>query len=73
VIQNLQTEPGGITALPILQNFQGANQGQSNSFPPDATGAVGPNHYVHAFNTSVKIFDKVGNLIVGPTSLGAFL
>jgi hypothetical protein len=73
VIQNLQTVPGGITALPILQNFQGANQGQSNSFPPDATGAVGPNHYVHAFNTSVKIFDKVGNLIVGPTSLGAFL
>ena len=73
VIQNLQTEKGGITALPILQNFQGANQGQSSSFPPDATGAVGPNHYVHAFNTSVKIFDKVGNLIAGPTSLGSFL
>jgi hypothetical protein len=73
IIQNLQTEPGGITALPILQNFQGSNQGQSGYLPPDPTGAVGPNHYVHSVNSIVKIFDKTGNLEYGPVSLGAFL
>ena len=73
IIQNLQTEPGGITALPVLQNFQGANQGQSGYLPPDPTGAVGPDHYVHSVNSIVKIFDKTGNLEYGPVSLGAFL
>ena len=73
IIQNLQTEPGGITALPILQNFQGSNQGQSGYLPPDPTGAVGPDHYVHSVNSIVKIFDKSGNLVYGPISLGGFL
>ena len=73
IIQNLQTEPGGITALPILQNFQGSNQGQSGYLPPDPTGAVGPDHYVHSVNSIVKIFDKTGNLVYGPVSLGGFL
>ena len=73
IIQNLQTEPGGITALPILQNFQGSNQGQSGYLPPDPTGAVGPDHYVHSVNSIVKIFDKTGNLVYGPISLGGFL
>jgi hypothetical protein len=73
IIQNLQTEPGGITALPILQNFQGSNQGQSGYLPPDPTGAVGPDHYVHSVNSIVKIFDKTGNLEYGPVSLGGFL
>ena len=73
IIQNLQTEPGGISALPILQNFQGSNQGQSGYLPPDPTGAVGPDHYVHSVNSIVKIFDKTGNLEYGPVSLGGFL
>ena len=61
IIPNLQTVPGGITALPILQNFQGANQSQSGFLPPDPTGAAGPNHYVHSVNSLVKIFDKQGS------------
>jgi hypothetical protein len=73
IIPNLQTEPGGITALPIIQNFQGANQGQSGYLPPDPTGAVGPNHYVHSVNSIVKIFDKTGNLLYGPINLSSFL
>ena len=73
IIPNLQTVPGGITALPILQNFQGANQGQSGYLPPDPTGAVGPNHYVHSVNSIVKIFSKTGDLLYGPVNLSSFL
>ena len=57
----------------ILVNFQGATIAEGGSIPPDPTGAVGPNHYVHAVNVVVKIFDKSGGLLAGPTSLGAFL
>ncbi|HAT65085.1 MAG TPA: hypothetical protein DCS66_10855, partial [Flavobacteriaceae bacterium] len=41
--------------------------------PPDPTGAAGPNHYVHSVNSLVKIFDKSGNLQVGPVNLSTFL
>ena len=72
-IYNLQTEPGGIVSMPVEQNFSGANQHESGFLPPDPTGAVGPNHYVHSVNSIVKIFDKSGALLVGPVSLSAFL
>ncbi|QNJ98493.1 GEVED domain-containing protein [Constantimarinum furrinae] len=73
VIPNLQTDNGGIESLPLDQNFIGASSSESGAFPPDPTGAVGPNHYVHSVNSLVKIFDKTGNLLVGPVSLGSFL
>ena len=42
----------------ILQNFAGVT---SSAFPPDPTGAVGPNHYVQMVNaTTVRIFNKTG-------------
>jgi len=69
--QNAQRNLGGITSLPLEQNFVGFDN--TGYTPPDPTGAVGPNHYVHAVNSSVKIFDKTGILVAGPTSLGAFL
>ena len=73
IIPNLQTEPGNIIAMPLEQNFIGAGANESGYIPPDPTGAVGPNHYVHSVNSLVKIFDKTGNLLVGPISLAAFL
>jgi hypothetical protein len=73
IIPNMQTEIGTIVAQPIEQNFVGSGSFESNFFPPDPTGAVGPNHYVHSVNSLVKIFDKTGTLQVGPVSLGAFL
>ncbi|MEM7187688.1 MAG: GEVED domain-containing protein, partial [Bacteroidota bacterium] len=73
VIENLQTEPGTLVALPIEQNFIGASAAESGFLPPDPTGAVGPNHYVHSVNSIVKIFDKTGNLLLGPVSLASFL
>ncbi|MEM7087731.1 MAG: GEVED domain-containing protein [Bacteroidota bacterium] len=73
VIENLQTEMGKLVAPPLEQNFIGVSQSESGFLPPDPTGAVGPNHYVHSVNSLVKIFDKTGNLLVGPVSLSSFL
>ncbi|WP_299215519.1 GEVED domain-containing protein [uncultured Dokdonia sp.] len=55
------------------QNFVGITAAEGGALPPDPSGAVGPNHYVHAVNVVVKIFDKSGNVLAGPTSLGNFI
>ena len=73
VIDNLQTTFGQIATRSIEQNFIGASSSESGYYPPDPTGAVGPNHYVHSVNSLVKIFSKTGTLLVGPVSLGTFL
>ncbi|HPS83604.1 MAG TPA: hypothetical protein PLA88_04765, partial [Bacteroidales bacterium] len=58
----IQTEMGKRdatqTSKAILQNWAGI---QSSSYPPDPTGAVGPNHYIQIVNaTTVRIFNKTG-------------
>lgn len=67
-----QRDFGGITTRAPIENFDGATVSEGGALPPDPTGAAGPNHYVHAFNLGVKIFDKQGNLLFGPISLGDF-
>ena len=58
----------------LEQNFDGISINESGgATPPDPSGAVGPNHYINAVNSVLKIFDKSGNLLVGPTALGSFL
>lgn len=54
---------------PIL-TFQAAS---SNVTPTDPTGAVGPNHFVNAWNSSFRIWDKGGNPLTSPASLGTIL
>lgn len=57
----------------LLESWDGINRPQAGgAVPPDPSGAVGPNHYVHAVNLAVIIFDKTGNILEGPVSLGAF-
>lgn len=68
-----QKEQGTREVMTTMQNFEGATIQEGQATPPDPSGAVGPNHYVHAVNLVVKIFDKTGNLLTGPTSLGTFL
>ncbi|EDM44917.1 hypothetical protein SCB49_02314 [unidentified eubacterium SCB49] len=70
---NIQKNFGPLRAVGIDQNFDGASSNESGFVPPDPTGAVGPNHYVHSVNSIVKIFDKQGVLLAGPTTLGNFL
>jgi len=59
--------PAPTMPLPLL-TFDGMNSAQSGCgcLPPDSDGDVGPNHYVNAVNTSIKIFDKSGNPLNGP-------
>jgi hypothetical protein len=43
----------------ISTGFGGLDlQGWGAGWPPDTHGAVGPNHYIQAVNTSLAIFDK---------------
>lgn len=41
----------------------------SGSTPTDPTGAVGPNHYVNAWNSAFAIYDKEGNELLPPADL----
>lgn len=41
----------------------------STGTPGDPTGAAGPNHYIAAWNTSFRIFDKSGNPLTNAASL----
>ncbi len=51
---------------PIL-TFEAASSG---STPTDPTGAVGPNHFVNSWNSAFRIWDKEGNPLTPPASLG---
>ena len=57
-------------------NFEGvSNQANFNLFgfrvnPPDPNGEVGPNHYGEMVNLAFAIFDKSGNLLLGPVDTG---
>ena len=41
--------------------------------PPDTVGDVGPNHYVQAVNTVLRVFDKNGAALTPVVSLGDIL
>jgi hypothetical protein len=59
-----------------LANFEGlSNQDNFNIFgfrvnPPDPVGDVGPNHYVEMVNLAFAVYDKAGNLLLGPVDTG---
>jgi len=59
-----------------LANFEGlSNQDNFNTFgfrvnPPDPNGEVGPNNYVEMINLVFGIYDKSGNLLLGPVDTG---
>jgi hypothetical protein len=60
-----------------LANFEGlSNQDNFNVLarrvnPPDPVGDVGPNHYVEMINLVYAVYDKQGNRLLGPLSLGS--
>jgi hypothetical protein len=65
------------SAIPApLANFEGlSNQDNFNVFgfrvnPPDPVGDVGPNHYVEMINLVFAVYDKAGNLLLGPVDTG---
>jgi hypothetical protein len=64
-------------AIPATSaNFEGlSNLDNFNVFgfrvnPPDPVGDVGPNHYVEMINLVFGVYDKQGNLLLGPVDTG---
>lgn len=58
----------------IASNFAGMNSNMAcnGCLPPDTDGDVGPSNYVQSVNSSIRIHDKAGNVIVGPVTYNAF-
>lgn len=66
---------------PVLQTAVASRQhrapienwgGQAGSgYPPDPSGAAGPNHYVQAVNTSYRVYSKTGSSMGGPYNLSS--
>lgn len=69
---------GGID--PVVQSQDGTREGgnwlkanwqaQSGAFPPDPTGAAGPDHYVQAVNSTFRVYHKDGTSAASPSALG---
>ena len=68
--------PAPTIPAPLL-TFEGmSNQDNFNIFgfrvnPPDPNGEVGPNNYVEMINLVFAVYDKAGNLLVGPIDTGS--
>ena len=68
--------PAPTIPAPLL-TFEGmSNQDNFNVFgfrvnPPDPNGEVGPNNYVEMINLVFAVYDKAGNLLVGPVDTGS--
>ncbi|MEO8287248.1 MAG: hypothetical protein ABI670_12560 [Chloroflexota bacterium] len=77
----LQAGASGAKVAPLipgtLANFEGlSNQDNFNLLggrvnPPDPVGDVGPNNYVEMVNLVLAVYDKSGNRLVGPMTLGS--
>ena len=61
-----QKVKGEIPGKAPIFTFDAANTFQK---PTDPTGAVGPNHYVNAWNSGFAIYDKQGNQLSPPADL----
>jgi hypothetical protein len=68
--------PAPTIPAPLL-TFEGlSNQDNFTIFgfrvnPPDPNGEVGPNHYVEIINLVFGVYDKAGNLLLGPVDTGS--
>src|SRR5438876_8979623 len=73
----LQALTAAVAIPSPLANFEGlSNQDNLNIFgfrvnPPDPNGEVGPNNYVEMINLVFAVYDKAGNLLVGPIDTGS--
>ncbi len=63
----LQESFGTKASKTPLANFDGLLGG----LPPDPSGAVGPNHYVQAVNSSYKVYSKTGSAMSGNLPLSS--
>jgi hypothetical protein len=73
----LQSRAASAVIPAPIANFEGlSNQDNFDVFgfrvnPPDPNGDVGPNHYVEIVNLVFAVYDKAGNLLLGPVDTGS--
>lgn len=66
---SMQRTMGTRTPMAPLVNWAGQS---GSGYPPDPTGAIGPNHYVQAVNaTPLKVYNKTTGANMLTTSVGA--
>ena len=67
---NNQQRTPTVANRPPIESFDGAIDGvHAGSGVPDPTGAVGPNHYIHSYNSGFVIFNKDGSIALPHASL----
>ena len=62
---SIQNRFGLLIADTTQQNFEGV-AGDGLTCPPDTDGDVGPNHYFSVVNKRYAIYNKTGDLLLGP-------
>ncbi|WP_070136948.1 GEVED domain-containing protein [Crocinitomix algicola] len=65
-----QRKPGKLSGKSPLQNWEGNDHG---AYPPDPSGAAGPDHYVQMINSEYIIYNKEGDILAGPNSLASIV
>jgi PKD repeat protein len=65
-----QAQTNQVKGKELILSFEAAS---SSTTPTDPTAAVGPNHFVNAWNSSFRIWDKAGNPLTAPAALGTIL
>ena len=65
----LQSRTSGAPAPETKTGFPGI--GANGYIPPDPNIAVGPAYIVQVVNSEIAVFDKSGNLLSGPKTLGS--
>lgn len=55
-------------ASPPIANWQAQS---GSGYPPDPSGAAGPNHYVQAVNTSYRVYSKTGTPMTNSLNLSS--
>src|SRR5678815_3949351 len=61
--------PAPLLTFEGLSNLDNFNVFGFRVNPPDPNGEVGPNHYVEIINLVFGVYDKAGNLLLGPVDL----
>jgi len=65
------TIPAPLLTFEGLSNLDNFNVFGFRVNPPDPNGEVGPNNYVEIINLVFGVYDKAGNLLVGPIDTGS--
>src|SRR6476660_2607194 len=71
ILNPAPTIPGPLLTFDGLSNQDNFNRFGGRVNPPDPNGEVGPNNFVEMINLLFAVYDKGGNLLLGPFDTGS--